>query len=314
MLCLCGAAAQLKPKSIDISLTARWAETPLVLEAAEFMAEEDLFWRFAETFAEPPPGFSDRDALAAIEAAATGLLTPLRLRLLRVLLSAHVFSPRVEMWRQVAATDAARLSVPPTAAAWLRACGRAHVLPTGLPASDLAALADAALADARGDGCVSVEAEPAERVLSDADPLSVDHVYRSSQEPSDDAPLVVLYAPLGSAYFRAAHAALARAAAAGSVRYVLRPLRPVGGGGGAPGGRAEEAPRQTLQGYGVQLAIKNMEYKAMDDTEMASLGGIGDEEAGDADSKSQGTRPLRMESAFTYSCGTATRIRIMHSA
>lgn len=50
----------------------------------------------------------------------------------------------------------------------------------------------------------------------------------------------------------------------GIIRYVFRPLAPKlpDAGMEASGGKAR---RQTLQGYGVQLAIKNMEYTAMDD-------------------------------------------------
>ena len=99
----------LRPKNIDISLTARWDETPLSVESAEFMADEGLFWDYTAALHEPEGGGSDQEVLAAIEAAAAGLLSPLRLRLLRVLLSAHVFSPRAAMWRQIAATDAATL-------------------------------------------------------------------------------------------------------------------------------------------------------------------------------------------------------------
>jgi hypothetical protein len=303
LLAAAAAKAELKPKNIDISLTARWAETSLAVEAAEFMAEEGLFWRFAEAFDEPPPGSSDRDVLAAVEDTAAGILSPLRLRLLRMLLSAHVFSPRVEMWRQIGETDAARLAVPPAAATWLRACGRAHVLPAESPASDLLALADAALADARarGGACATVPAAAAERVLSDADPLSVDRVFRS-REGDGDAPLVVLYAPLGSANFRAAHKSLSRAATDGDIRYVLRPLAgaPKTGGVGAGG-----AARQTLQGYGVQLAIKNMEYKAMDDKELASLGGM--EVGGEADGKENSDDGFYLEEHGFYFGALAAR-------
>ena len=46
--------AKLKPKNIDISLSARWPASPVTVEAAEFMAEEEaaLFWRFAEGLAQ----------------------------------------------------------------------------------------------------------------------------------------------------------------------------------------------------------------------------------------------------------------------
>ena len=267
-------AAELKPKNIEISLSARWAATPLELEAAEFMADEGLFWRFAEAYRALPAGATDQHTLRAIEHAGESLLSPLRLRLLRVLLSAHVFSPRVEMWRQIGVTEAAQFAVPHDTATWLHACGRAHVLPADGSAADVAPLVNVALADARTrvGACAAVPEIHAERVLSLADPLSVDQLYGPASRGSGNAPLVVLYAPLGSEQYRVAHAALSSAAAAGQIRYVLRPLI-ASTASHSVGDVAEgDEPRQTLQGYGVLLAIKNMEYKAMDDQEIANLG------------------------------------------
>ena len=62
-------AETLRPKNIDISLTARWDETPLSVESAEFMADEGLFWDYAAALHEPEGGGSDQEVLAAIEAA-----------------------------------------------------------------------------------------------------------------------------------------------------------------------------------------------------------------------------------------------------
>jgi len=104
-------APKTKPKNIDISLSARWAPTPLAVEAAEVVADEGgpQFWRFAESMADPAlvseavrtGGGSERDQMQAVEEVAGRVLSPLGVRLLRVLVSAHVLSPRVEMWRQV---------------------------------------------------------------------------------------------------------------------------------------------------------------------------------------------------------------------
>ena len=105
--------------------------------------------------------------------------------------------------------------------------------------------------------------------MSDMAPLSRDHVHGS---PAEGAPMVVLYAPLGSAAFAAAHAVLGQQSAQGTITYVYRPLWVAS---------AKDA-RQTLQGYGVQLAIKNMEYKTMDDAAIKDLGGMDDLDGGAA--------------------------------
>ena len=105
--------------------------------------------------------------------------------------------------------------------------------------------------------------------MSDMAPLSRDHVHGS---PAEGAPMVVLYAPLGSAAFAAAHAVLEQQSAQGTITYVYRPLWVA----------SAKDTRQTLQGYGVQLAIKNMEYKTMDDAAIKDLGGMDDLDGGAA--------------------------------
>ena len=67
--------APLKPKNIAISLSARWPATPLAAEAAEFMADEGLFYKFVEGFAaHTATATTDRAQLDKIEAVATNLL------------------------------------------------------------------------------------------------------------------------------------------------------------------------------------------------------------------------------------------------
>ena len=38
--CALAAADELKPKNIDIALSAKWPETPIAVEAAEYLAVE----------------------------------------------------------------------------------------------------------------------------------------------------------------------------------------------------------------------------------------------------------------------------------
>ena len=113
--------APLKPKNIAISLSARWPATPLAAEAAEFMADEGLFYKFVEGMAKTTPATTDRAQLETIESVATNLLSPLGLRTLRAFLAAHVHSPRVEMWRQLSAAEATRLGVADPSSSWLSA-------------------------------------------------------------------------------------------------------------------------------------------------------------------------------------------------
>ena len=87
-------------------------------------------------------------------------------------------------------------------------------------ASGLAAFLDRVLAS----GC-TMPASLTEREADEVAPLSIDHVYGEGggADVGGSAPMVVLYAPLGSAAFRAAHGPLSAASSAGSISYVYRP-------------------------------------------------------------------------------------------
>ena len=171
------AASTLAPKNIDVALTARWSRTPVELEAAEFLAEEGgrLFWSFAEAYRSPSVS-SDKAELEAVEAVASGLLSPLGLKLLRSFLAAHVFSPRVQLWRQLASSEHEAHSMQ-DANGWVRACGRVRSLGSS-PAETAAKLADEVVAD----GC-TMPASLEEQETSDDVPLAVDHVRTRESSP-----------------------------------------------------------------------------------------------------------------------------------
>ncbi|MBA0815114.1 hypothetical protein Gohar_020885 [Gossypium harknessii] len=91
-----------------------------------------------------------------------------------------------------------------------------------------------------------------------------DHIHFDSNIAS---PVAILYGALGTECFREFHVTLVQAAKEGKVKYVVRPVLPSGCEGevgqcGAVGARDS----LNLGGYGVELALKNMEYKAMDDS------------------------------------------------
>ena len=100
----------------------------------------------------------------------------------------------------------------------------------------------------------------------------LDHEYKGTNGTSEVADVVVqLYATIGSESFLAFHKELSKRAEKKRVQYILRHLWPQG-----------QEKQMLVQGYGVELAIKNMEYKAVDDQKKeggASAAGDGDEEA-----------------------------------
>lgn len=239
------------PKTIAVRLRANWRATPLLLEASEFFGGEDLFWRFVEHSAIDGAIALDTDEAqhAAIERAAHDLLAPLDQRLLQTYLATSALSPRVEAQLADERARAAALSIPADAAWWAWACGRAYV-----PSS-----AETLEQFVGGLTCAAELAEDDEA-----------HVYTPAASAGAAAgagdlaeargPLVTLFATPGGAPFARAHAALRGMAEAGRITYAhVHRLSPGANSSGSAGvGLEEDAP---LSGYGVSLAIKNMEYK-----------------------------------------------------
>eukprot|EP00727_Mastigamoeba_balamuthi_P011847 m51a1_g7285 putative UDP-glucose:glycoprotein glucosyltransferase (1435) ;mRNA; r:34055-38973 len=220
------ALAQPSAKPIRVSLTANWPETPLPLEAAEFVAAEgaELFWRYAEALR--------GDAYAE---AAASVLPPARASILSLYASSRYYSPVVELHRQLDLADREELSVDAKLRSWALVGGDVVSSP-----ADVRAAVDSA---ARRSALGTV--------------LDTDHVHPACADPA--VPLVVLYSQLGTPEFLSWHSELAKMAGEGRARYALRHSYVAG----------EELVR--LQGYGVSLALKSVEYKAID--EPAGAGG-----------------------------------------
>lgn len=95
--------------------------------------------------------------------------------------------------------------------------------------------------------------------------LAFDHVYDCGTKEDGVYSLpettAILYGTVGSPSMMGFHRVLKDAAEAGAVRYVFRHALPYGNE--SVGGEGEKTP---LQGYGVVLDVKNMEYRNLDDS------------------------------------------------
>uniref|UniRef100_A0A8C2Z3Y5 UDP-glucose ceramide glucosyltransferase-like 1 n=1 Tax=Cyclopterus lumpus TaxID=8103 RepID=A0A8C2Z3Y5_CYCLU len=80
-----------------------------------------------------------------------------------------------------------------------------------------------------------------------------DHTYPGFNKT--DVPIVILYAEIGTKKFTSFHKVLSEKAGEGTLIYVLRHFNP-------------KPKKMLLSGYGVELAIKSTEYKAVDDTKV----------------------------------------------
>lgn len=218
-------------------------------EASEFVAGESdaSFWGFADAaFARltaSPPASDLECALAVAEP----LLSPLDRRLLKLSLAVRAFAPAVELHRQLASAH-----VGEGAAAPCVATGEAFAVVHGTVACTVADVSAALAAGVDGEPTV----------------YEFDHVRAAPTSPPG-TPVVILYGTMGDAASLSWYEAMTRLTAAGDVRFVWRHVR-----------RAAAAARPVvLQGYGCELDIKNMEYKALDDR---PPGGTGASAAGRA--------------------------------
>ena len=240
-------AAKQVNKAIHVSVAAPWGSTPLALEASQFFTPDDaankqgasraLWWQYAAALPAGTIAQTDQGQYDAAIAAATPLLSTGQLDLLKYALGIRQFSPALqahrELWPAVSALGCSLAGGAAVAVVNGKLC-------ISDPANLLEAVAAERKAGRRGDSV-----------------LNLDHEYSSPTYNATAGTVVHLYAALGSKSFLAFHSVLAAEADAGTIRYALRHVWP------ASTHDAEQP--MLLQGYGVELAIKNMEYKAVDD-------------------------------------------------
>ena len=113
LLLFCGCVVCDSPKTVSMNLSARWGETSLLLETAEFLAQEsrDKFWQFVDRVVESST--SEEDVADAFPVAidskhyekmlviASSLITPLQLRYLKFALALR-WENACEIFRHVA--------------------------------------------------------------------------------------------------------------------------------------------------------------------------------------------------------------------
>nr|XP_039250114.1 UDP-glucose:glycoprotein glucosyltransferase 1-like [Styela clava] len=225
-----------KSKPIIASLNAKWKFTPLALEASEFMAEEGehYFWKFVDemvsTDSEIQAELTQRKLYEwSIEGANNVLGTTAdsqRIKLLKFALSLRTYSPKIEMFNQLA------LDAPaPTCDEFFEVRGQVTCSWTEMKK---------AIENKKGDSPILYKQ---------------DHIYPGSQASFNDT--VILYANFMSLTMPDLHDRLAKMAEKHQIQYVLRHWI-----------RARPEGPVKLSGYGVELALKKTEYKAVDDSEV----------------------------------------------
>uniref|UniRef100_A0A669EWV7 UDP-glucose ceramide glucosyltransferase-like 1 n=2 Tax=Oreochromis TaxID=8139 RepID=A0A669EWV7_ORENI len=230
---LSAASGSADSKAVTTTLTTKWADTPLLLEASEFMAEEsqEKFWDFVEANQNIEGEHDDTDQAYydLIMKRASALLSSVQLNMLKFALSLRAYSATVHSFQQIASTE----PPPSECSAFLSIHGEK-----------------------------TCDTEKLEALLKTAPQRTKPYLFKGDHKypgSNPDAPVVILYAQFGTADFQKLHQVILSKVNEGSVTYVLRHYLPSRG------------KKVYLSGYGVELAIKSQEYKAKDDTQVQGV-------------------------------------------
>ncbi|GKB86829.1 UDP-glucose:glycoprotein glucosyltransferase isoform X1, partial [Tanacetum coccineum] len=283
--CLCSAEIQ-RPKNVQVALRAKWPGTSLLLEAGELLSKEwkDHFWDFIEIWINNESGNTDhytaKDCLQKISNYGKSLVTGPLASVFELSLTLRSSSPRLVLYQQLAEES---LSSHP-----LSDDINANYIDGGASEDKQDKKADSLLVGVNpkspGGKCCWVDTGGAlffdlpdllswlrnphkdGDIFQQPELFDFDHVYFDSAIGS---PIAILYGALGTDCFKEFHRSLVEAAKEGKVKYVVRPVLPSGceSKSGHCGAIGTKDPLN-LGGYGVELALKNMEYKAMDDSEI----------------------------------------------
>ncbi|OWK00885.1 hypothetical protein Celaphus_00016786, partial [Cervus elaphus hippelaphus] len=231
-LSLLGARTASASKAVTAHLAAKWPETPLLLEASEFIAEEsnEKFWQFLETVQELAiykQTESDYSYNNLILKKAGQFLDNLHINLLKFAFSIRAYSPTIQMFQQIAADEP-----PPDGCAAFVVIHKKH----------------------------TCKINEIKKLLKKATSRPRPYLFKGDHKfPTDkeNLPVIILYAEVGTRAFRKFHTVLSEKAQNGEILYVLRHYI-----------QKPSSQKMNLSGYGVELAIKSTEYKALDDTQV----------------------------------------------
>lgn len=273
-----------KPKNVQVSLRAKWSGTPLLLEAGELLSKEwkDLFWDFTEFWllsAGDSHDLTAKDCLMKVVNYGKSVLSESLASVFEFSLTLRSTSPRLVLYRQLAEDSLS--SFPLVDEISLNTVNEgdssANDSPKGKPLllgmNPRAPSGKCCWVDVGSSIFFDVAALQswiqenngvAGDVFQQPELFEFDHIHPDSSIGSHVA---ILYGALGMECFKDFHFALVDAARQGKVTYVVRPLLPSGCESKASScGSIGTKDPINLGGYGVELALKNMEYKAMDDT------------------------------------------------
>ncbi|XP_055694605.1 UDP-glucose:glycoprotein glucosyltransferase [Lutzomyia longipalpis] len=237
-----GQGNALQSHAITTFINAKWNVTPFALEVSEYLADENsnLFWTFVDAINDLDLEAAQADASRSYKQTlkvAEGLLSAPQVSLLKLSLSLHSLSPRIEAHQQIAQEQLEEGD-----------CQAATFVVVG--------------------GKVACSVPDVTKLLKEGAPkapelFQFDHIYPGSEISENTA---ILYGTIGTRDFRKFHDLLKGRASSGDVKYVLRHYV-----------RARSKKKVRLSGYGVELHLKSTEYKSQDDSPRAPGENIADQ-------------------------------------
>ena len=253
-----------RSKNVQISVTAPWIPAPLIIEASEYFTESNKFWKYVDKVPSDSLKLSDHGQHDLALSIAGLVLSPAHEGALRFALALRQYAPTLELHRQL--WGAAR-----TAGCDVQDDEGAVVLVGSRCISKVEDLDEAVQQCSLAKLNVHESIDHIYPVIKD-NKEHVDSISESDEKKVD----AILYGSLGTEKFQQFHSALAGLAEKSKVRYVFRHTYSSWRNSSSVGGLE-------LQGYGVELAMKNMEYKAVDDTKIGATDGAAGEEIDDGD-------------------------------
>ncbi|KAL0021594.1 hypothetical protein WJX79_001497 [Trebouxia sp. C0005] len=243
-----------EPKGVTVSLRVKWPGTSVLLEAAEFLASQNsnAFWSFIETWQEPNNEVED-SCWGVVDASASQHLSNGSCMSLQQALAARQYTAKVEMLRNLAEIPQGSCCQVKFAAQTFTEAGQLHA-------------------------ALQKRLQPS----SEPQLYAFDHIYSSDPQTSfkiwhaDNASAAVLYGTPGTTCFQDLHKllkdAVTRQYTEGGVplTYAVRPMLLEGCPQLGPCSLLGTGEVLHLAGYGVEMAIKNMEYSALDDSQVAA--------------------------------------------
>ncbi|GAB1859552.1 UDP-glucose:glycoprotein glucosyltransferase [Camponotus japonicus] len=233
LLCSTQLGADKINKYVTTLINAKWNETPLVLEAAEYLSDENpnYFWKFIDAYSTKISDLviaTEKENYDLILELARKYLSESEIAVFKLGLSLRIYSARVEMFSQMAVNKNVSLYD----------CN--NVVNIG--------------------GTFTCSLEDIDRLLLEqdtwktADTYDVDHRYLDTSESHK---AIILYGQIGTSTFIDFHEKLKNIAETKKINYILRHYVK---------NRADKKLR--LSGYGVELQMKSTEYKATDDSDI----------------------------------------------